>query len=121
MVLRPIILLFLLFPCVLIGIAWRKLAAQAAGRVPTARLELATLVLIGLSQVLLMSGLLSTAVIGDDYSSRRYVTIAINAAAMLAATIVAAVAARRARFSLAFAAAWVTVSWVYVGLVSSAV
>lgn len=116
-----IIWLFIVLPCVPIGIAWRRLLTQSTGQVRGTRLELVILVLVSLSQLLLMSALPSTAVIGGNYSDRRYTTIAINLVAMLGATVVEAIAGRRARFPLVLSAAWVTCSWVYMGAMSSVV
>ena len=118
---RAIILLFLVLPCVPIGMSWRQIGKPLVGQVPGTHLERTVLVLVSLSQALLMSGLLSTDVMDHDYSSRRFATIAINVAAMLAATVIAAVAGRRVRFPLTLSGAWVTCSWVYMAIVSSAV
>lgn len=116
-----IIWLFVALPCLPIGISWRRLLTQSAGQARATHLERALLVLVSLSQVLLMSGLVSASVIGDDYSDRRYATIAINFVAMLVATVVAAIAARRVRAPLVLSGAWVTCSWAYVGALSSVV
>jgi hypothetical protein len=85
------------------------------------RLERTVLILVSLSQALLMSGLLWRDVIGHDYSSRRYATIGINVLAMLGATFIAAVAGRGVRSPLTLSGAWVTSSWIYTAIVSSAV
>jgi len=116
-----IVLIFVLVPCVPIAISWRRLATQSAGQVRATHLERVILILVSLSQALLMLGLLSTDVMGHDYSTRRYATVAINFVAMLGATVVTAVAGRRLRLPLTFSAAWVTCTWVYVGALSSVV
>jgi cytochrome bd-type quinol oxidase subunit 2 len=118
---KAIILLFIVLPIVPIGISWRRLMTQSAVQVRATRLERAVLILVTLSQLLLMSALVSTDVLGHDYSDRRYATIAINFVAMLGATVAAAIAGRRVRSPLVFSAAWLTCSWAYVAMVNSAV
>jgi len=118
---RAITVLFLVLPCVPISISWRRLAKPSVGHARATHLERAILILVSLSQAFLMLGLLSTAVIGHDYSPRRYATIEINFVAMLGATVIAAVAGRRARLPLTISGAWVTCSWAYLGMISSVV
>jgi len=116
-----IIFLFVVLPCLPIGISWRRLVTQSADQARATRLERVILTLVSLSQLLLMFGLLSTDVIGHDYSTRRYSTVAVNFVAMLGATVVTAIAGRRLRLPLTFSAAWVTCTWAYVGALSSVV
>jgi hypothetical protein len=116
---RIVVSLLIALPIVPLGLSWYRLLRPSAGG--ATRFEHVVLLLATFSQTFLIVGLFSAAVLGSDYSDRRYATIFINLLPMLALTVAVVIAGRRLRWPLLVACAWITCSWGYVLAVSSVV
>ncbi len=118
---RALIFCLLVLPTVPIGLAWYKVTRLRTGGGRVGLGALVILMLVTCSQTLLMLGLISSDIIGPDYSSERYSTIYVNLGVMGAGTFVAAVIGTGLRRHLVTSCALVTCSWFYVAVVSSVV
>ncbi len=107
---RAIFFCLLVLPTVPIGLAWYKVTRLRMSGDPATLGSLIILMLVTFSQGLLMLGLVSSDVIGPDYSSGRYTTIFVNLGVMAAGTGVAAVTGAGLRRILVTSCALVTCS-----------
>ena len=118
---RVLVLLFLAVPTVPIAIAWVRAVRSPAETAGQRGLRVVLLALVTASQAVVLAGLVSSQVIGPDYSPERYSRIYVSLIAMAITTIAAATALKRGRLLLVTAGAWLTLSWLYILAVSSVV
>ena len=120
-VLRAAIVCALVLPTLVIGIAWfrvsRLLSTVARGQVGS----VVILILLTCSQGLLLAELVASDLFGPDYGSRRYATILLNLALMVATASTAALLGGPLRRLLVCSSVWVAGSWLYMLAVSSVV